>query len=237
LAARKRREPSADSNGEIDEVLGWIPIHAMNQEISDGLRNAADDVVRLIKFIRAVSSDPGENLNLQASTGSMHQLNQDLRNLLEVTTKIMENIREFFDFHCLASGIQAANKFWSALINIHEVTPRLLLVDDPPPAPGRPKAVARWHIYVELLADWVEAVLKEAGYKQVSRTNRNGPFARMMHQALEKIEGRSPMRGPAAIAAYLDRPVERRIRAMVRAAPLRHRFRRWPEDGKAATEK
>jgi hypothetical protein len=127
------------------------------------------------------------------------------------------------------------NKFSSALINIHEVTPRLLLVD--PPAPGRPIAVERWHIYVELLADWVEAVLKEAGYKQVSRTNRNGPFARMMAHALEKIEGRSLMRGPAAIAAYLDRAVERRTWAIVRATPLRHGFLRWPKDGRAATEK
>jgi hypothetical protein len=210
----------------------------MSQEISDGLRQAAGDVVRLIKFIRAVSSDPGENLNLQASTRSVHQLNQDLRNLLEVTTKIMENIREFIGFHCLASGIQAVNKFSSALINIHEVTPRLLLVDDPPPARGGPKLAAeRWHIYVELLADLVEAFLKEAGYKQVSRTNRNGPFARMMAHALEKIEGRSLMRGPAAIAAYLDRPDKRRVWARVRATPLRHRFLRWPNDGKAATEK
>ena len=99
---------SPERTVDTDEVLGWIRRRVRNQAVidTDKLREAAEALVQLIKFIRAVSSDPGENLNLQASTRSMHQLNQDLRNLLEVMTKIMENIGEFIDFHCLHSGFR-----------------------------------------------------------------------------------------------------------------------------------
>ena len=190
---------------------------------TDKLREAAEALVQLIKFIRAVSKDPSFSPFLRASRRSMDQLHQGLRSLRAVTMTIVENLPELVDFHTQRGRGKEVEVFVPALIEVDEVLP-LLLVDDPPPAEaGRPKGTVTmepWHVYVELLARSVEAVLTAAGYKPVSRTSGRGPFARTMARALEKIEGRSLMCEPAAIAAYLARPPQQRELADIRAKVL-----------------
>jgi hypothetical protein len=62
------------------------------------------------------------------------------------------------------------------------------------------------------VADVVEAVVRADGNATASRKSKEGPFARMMADVLEAIDGRK--QETAAIAAYLAHPHEERRWAM-----------------------
>jgi hypothetical protein len=215
-----------DLNKAVAKILGVIAGRLVGRRAryprgAGDLAKAIAELVYAITSIRVASAVPDLSWLLQGGRRDIIYHNRDLWNLRRAVSATFKKLSAHMAHYQRLPPDMANNddrvrqqvldKLSRGLMLVREALEELLPDEPPPPGRHRPKGtwtVQPWHIHIEEMADAVEAVFRADGYAKVSRTVKEGPFARMMAHALKAINGHTLE--TATIAAYLAHPREQR---------------------------